>query len=174
MFKESQFRTEIVIPALKSIDLWSMEATELMIATIAQESHGGTYVEQSGPGHACGVIQMEEPTYKDIWNNYLMKRDPLTQDIWKCGQDLITKIMASCNFKNEPQFEELIYNLRLNIIMCRLHYLRFPDILPNQNDLDGIWMLYKKRYNTLLGAATKAQFLTNYRSFTGKPVRKSI
>lgn len=174
MFKESQFRIEIVIPALKGIGLYSTEATELIIATIAQESHGGTYVEQLGPAHACGVIQMEEGTYNDIWNLYLKKIDPKTNLIWKYGQDLTDKIMQSCNFKEEPKFEELIYNLRLNIIMCRLHYLRFPDILPNAGDIDNIWLLYKRRYNTPGGGATKAQFLSNYRLFTGNPVRKSI
>lgn len=166
MLNEKQLRFDITMPTLRDIGLFGSEAVELIIATIAQESHGGTYLEQLVAGGACGIIQMERPTYRDIWDNYLKKLDD-TKQIWKYGQALIEKIMVSCNFRNEPKFEELIYNLRLNIIMCRLHYLRYPDALPNPNNIDDIWLLYKRRYNTPLGKATKTEFISNYRTFLG-------
>lgn len=153
MFNEKQFRKEVVIPSLASINYDGVGEREAVIATIAQESLGGTYLVQL-KGPAKGIIQMEPNTYNDIWNKFILKNRTLELSIYE-----------SLNKDSQPDFEELVYNLRLNVIMCILHYARYVNKFPK--DLENIWELYKLRYNTPQGKAVKDDFIRNYRNFIG-------
>ncbi len=155
MINCSQLRERIIIPALKDINLYSPEAVALIVSTAAQESLGGTYVAQT-KGPALGIFQCEPATYHDIWDNYLSKHLQLSQ-----------LILNKCGFHEIPNENELVWNLRYAAMICRVHYLRFPDSLPDVGNMNALWSLYKLRYNTAKGAATKEDFMNNYRKYTG-------
>lgn len=155
MIDVGQFRDEVIKPSLNLINSYSLNAEELLIATMAHESLGGTYLKQIGMEHgALGVYQMEQRTYVDIWNNYLHKR-----------MQLRTAIFNFCNLANFPQPEEMVTNLKYATMMARVFYLRIPEKLPLYNDIDGIWEYYKTYWNTRHGKAEKADFIANYENY---------
>ena len=147
-----QFRQYIVKPALESIDAWSENAENLIIGTAAQESHL-EYVHQIG-GPALSLFQMEPATYNDIWDNYLTYRE-----------DLATKILDSIDAAGIPNANRLMWDLRFSAIMCRVHYRRVQDPLPDT--VEGMAAYWKKHYNTEHGAGTEHEFIVNYRKYVG-------
>jgi hypothetical protein len=148
-----QFRELIVRPPLVAVDLWSESAEELLMGTCAQESAMGTYLKQLDNGIALGVYQMEPNTYHDINTNYLKYRPLLLHRIQEALDD---KSFAS---------SRLIYDLRFSTIMCRLHYLRVPTILPSPDDIEGLAHYWKKWYNTPEGKGTVDEFIANYNKY---------
>ncbi len=141
---------ELVESVLKDIDLYSQDCVNLILGTIAQESALGYYIEQiSGP--ALGICQMEPNTFNDIMNNYLNYRDSLKN-----------KILKTCNI-SEFKSESLKYNMALAICMCRIHYLRVSESIPN--NVEGCARYWKKYYNTCLGKGTEEEFINNYNKY---------
>jgi hypothetical protein len=130
---------------LTPFGLYSPEAEELLMATAAQESLLGKYREQVG-GPALGIFQMEPATFHDIIVNYLSYHPTLDASILALG----------------GQAQDMINNDALAIAMARVQYLRAPEKLPAATDLAGIWSLYKKRWNTPLGAAKQIDFYRHY------------
>lgn len=148
-----QFKDSVLHPSLNALGLYSPEAEQLLIATGAHESKGGTYLVQIG-GPAMGFYQMEDATYHDIFDNYL-----------KYNGHLRDHVQAACGFSVIPPSTELIWNLKYATIMARLDYLRHPDELPKVGDLDGVWNIYKKIYNSSKGDAQKDEFLRDYHNY---------
>lgn len=139
-----QLYTHVIMPALVALGhrYATDQAAQLLLATAAQESHCGEYIHQIG-GPALGIYQMEPATHDDLWLNYISYRPAVMAE----GQALDAR---------------LIYDLRYATQCARLQYYRFPDPLPAVNDVGGMWSLYKKRWNTPLGAATREQFVSNW------------
>lgn len=160
MFDITQFRTLVIQPALKAINFYTPEAEELLVATCAQESKGGTYVQQMGDGPARGCYQMEIATHDSLWKHYLFPR-----------VDLSMTLMRSCNFRTQPNADELSSNLKYASQMARIFYLQFNEKLPIADDIEGIWAYYKKYWNTEKGAAQHDDFIKNYNVFIGKKVK---
>jgi hypothetical protein len=133
-------------------ELYSAAAEELLVATCAQESHLGQYRQQIN-GPALGIFQVEPNTWDDVFRNYLMYHDKL--NAWVRSYIKLPVLGA----------RELITNDSLSIAMVRAIYLRAPEALPAPTDLGAIYALYKKRFNTPLGAATWQQFRTNYATY---------
>lgn len=160
MLNNKQFRQAILIPALESIGLYTPSAEELLVATMAHESQGGTYVIQSAANGEIftkggkGIYQIETPTYYEVCLK-LKQNTPLKD-----------KVLTSCRFADIPPFEELIWNLRFATIIARINYARFAEPLPPANDLTKIWGYYKKYWNSFKGSATEDAFKTNYLRFT--------
>ena len=140
---------KLVIETLKEIELYTPEATELILGTMAQESHLGQYIEQIH-GPAMGVCQMEPATYRDIWKNYLEYKKVLSLKILKLS---VTADTA----------DEMRWNLKLAIAMCRVHYLRDKEAIPFS--LEGQAKYYKRVYNTPLGKATTKEYIDNYNKY---------
>jgi hypothetical protein len=139
---------------LTPLGLYSPDAEELLMATCAQESLLGQYREQVG-GPAVGIFQMEPATFHDIIVNYLSYHPTLDAQILALG----------------GQAQDMINNDALAIAMARVQYLRAPEALPSAQDLDGLWHLYKKRWNTPLGSATQEQFNRHYFDLVKGPAR---
>ena len=140
---------KLVKETLLEIKLHSDEAENLIMGTIAQESHLGEYIEQIG-GPALGIIQMEPRTYDDIWNNYLKYKPDL--------EDRILRLAVTAN-----EADELRWNMKLAIAMCRVHYLRIPYAIPFSLKEQAYY--YKRWYNTTQGKATPEQYIENYKRF---------
>lgn len=151
MINVDQYIEGILRPCLIAIDMYSEEAESLLLGTMAQESRFGTYIKQLGDGPALGFYQMEPATYHDIRKNYLDFRDPLC-----------CKIASYLDYRSFPTAEALIYDLRLQVIFARLHYIRVAEELPEAGDIREQAHYWKKYYNTSDGKGTEKEFALNY------------
>lgn len=151
MFDAEQFKEYIIRPALKAVNLYSESAEQLLFGTACAESSLGTYVHQI-EGPALGVFQMEPATHDDIWTNYLVYRQEL--------EERINMIIPYRDW-GFPNSDLLITDLRYSAIMARLVYRRSPDPLPEKDDWEGHAAMWKRVYNTVLGAGTEDHFLTS-------------
>ena len=142
-----QLNEYIVTPTLQELTLYSDSARNLILGTCAQESAMGTYIHQIN-GPALGIYQCEPDTFKDIWINFLSHRG-----------NIIRKLEQFTSLDGSSQ---LIHNLKYATAICRIHYLRVKEALPDADDVEGLANYYKKYYNTLAGKGTVDQFIDNY------------
>lgn len=156
MFNVSQFEEFILTPTLSLLQKYSRDAVELLIFTCAAESNGGTFIRQI-EGPALGIYQMEPATHQDIFINYIHKNSSLMS---------ILGLNFQCNGFIDA--ERMVYDIRYATVMARLHYSRFPEPLPNKNNIEGMFKYYKKYFNSPLGKSTKAESIKKYKSFKGK------
>lgn len=153
MLDAEQLRTLVIKPALTDLNLYSEEATELLIFTCAAESEGGTYIHQIN-GPALGIYQMEPATYNDIWANFIIFK-----------QNLKLQLLHNFNAPTMPDEYRLIYDLRFATAMARIHYLRFPEPLPFLTDDEALWSYYRAHYNTVKGKADREKAISAYHAF---------
>lgn len=149
MFKHGQFCEYVIRPALEEVGLYSESAEQLLLGTACSESHLGTYLHQV-KGPALGVFQMEPATHDDLWKNYLAYKSDLSEKI----ESLIPS--RQWGF---PDPELMVTDLRYAAIMARLLYRRSPLALPEADDWYGHAAMWKKVYNTHLGAGTEEKFI---------------
>lgn len=143
----------LIQETLTPINLYSKDAEELLVATCAQESLMGRFRTQSPHGPARGIMMEEGGDFQDLFVNYLD------------GHSALYTQVASLFETQPPDVNELVNNDRAAVAIARVHYLRSPGALPAANDLEAIWLYYKKFYNTEGGAATQQEFNTHYHEF---------
>ena len=135
------------------INLYSESATNLLLGTCAQESAFGKYNQQLGGGPALGPFQMEPFTMRDLWNNFLAYKDSLCERIYEeYGY-------------TEANNDLLQYDVDYGIIMCRVHYLRVKERLPESDDIEALAKYWKKYYNTIKGKGKVKEFIKNYNRY---------
>lgn len=139
MLNVSQFRKYVVAPTLRVLKLHSLAAENLLIGTALVESNL-TYLHQLGTGPALGLFQMEPNTHHDIWENFLKFKGELSHRV---------ALLMVGGLSDE---EQLTGNTYYAAAMCRVHYLRDPQPLPDARDYVGLAKLHKRCYNTALGA----------------------
>ena len=154
-FNVKQFLNTVIKPSLQDMNADSLDARALLLCTAAHESHLGTYLKQQ-EGPALGVYQMEPFTYRDIVQNYLAYRIPLSEKILKKG-----------GFKIFPFSSELATNLKWSTYFARLHYMRIPEALPSYQNVEQIAQYWKKYYNTMDGKGTVEAFIRDCHQFLG-------
>ena len=132
-----QFRVEIVRPTLKLAGYWSEPSENLLIATALTESNLDYLKQIKGP--AIGLYQCEPATYEDV--TQYIKRDPKR----------VSAVLDVSGFTSWPTIDALQWNLRYATMICRMHYYRFPEPIPEKPD--EAYTYYKKYYNGP-GAAT--------------------
>jgi len=161
MIDNAQFREFIIRPALNQIKMYSVDAEELLVATLAHESLGCSYLAQVG-GDACGPYMVQKETYKSAL--CCINRDfTLRNNVYK-----------PFGYTLPPPIEVLRYNLRFATIIARIIYHMVNKPLPLANNIDDIWQYYKTYYNTVEGSATKEAFISNYRRFIGAKDEEGI
>ena len=136
-----QFK-QLIYDTLKDHGLFSVSAVNLLLGTCAQESHFGRYLRQRGTGPALGVFQIEPNTYNWLREKYGKKY----------------------NFTNIPA-KNLIHDLKLSILVCRLKYYSIPEPLPNYWDISALAGYWKKYYNSFLGSGKVSEFVENYNKY---------
>lgn len=150
----------LITKVLKEIDLYSLEAVDLLMLTAAQESHCGKYIYQFGKGPALGIFQMEPRTLEDLHQNYLYFRKGTSAKLEQ--------------FKTTFHFFDLEGNIPYQIAAARLYYLRFPAIVPHREwfraDDDFLYVsalarYWKKYWNTYAGAGTVKEAINSYNLF---------
>lgn len=130
---------------------YSLDAENLVLGTIAQESAYGKYRKQLGSGPALGICQIEPVTFNDIVSNFLKYKPELSDKIKQIAQ------------VSEFNPSDLYLNDRLSICMCRCAYYRQKEAIPST--IEGYAKLWKLRYNTPGGAGTEKEFIENYHKF---------
>lgn len=153
MLNVTQFRELVIRPALKCIGLHSDAAENLVLGTALQES-ALVWLRQLGGGPAIGLYQMEPATHRDIWVNWLEHRPELSGRV----QLLIAP--------RPDLLDQLVTNPAYATAMCRIHYLRVPAPLPDANDVPALAGYWKRYYNTLAGAGSEIDFISNYTRYT--------
>ena len=138
---------------MENINLYSESATNLLLGTCAQESLFGRYNKQLGGGPALGPFQMEPATMRDLWENFLSYKESLCR--------LIEEEYGYIEASNEL----LQYDIDYGIIMCRIHYLRVKERLPDADDIEGLARYWKKYYNTYKGKGKVEEFIRNYNRY---------
>jgi hypothetical protein len=155
MIDLKQLERYAIIPALVLLGMDSPEARALLLGTAAQESGMGHYIRQVGGGPAMGIFQMEPATYHDIWRNFINNRPEIKQKLAE-------------RWPTEPEPEEMITNLLLAAVMCRLHYRRVSAPIPQADDLTGLARYWKKFYNTPMGRGSEDEFIRNWRTLVAR------
>ena len=146
---------ELIRETLESVGLYSRSAEELLILTAAAESNMGEYIKQVN-GPARGIFQIEPATFRDIMERWLPTRS-------KEFRERVAAFESTFIGMRSP--DTLVYNLKYSILVARLFYLRFPEPLPRHDDLMGLASLWKRRYNTHLGAGTVAGAMKKYERY---------
>ncbi len=142
----------LIQTTLTPLMLYSADAEELLMATAANESNLGEYRTQAPSGPARGIFQMEGEDFNDIWVNFLH---------WKPG---LAHQISDLN-NGQGTVDDLVNNDAYAIAMARVQYLRYPEAIPSASNIEAIWALYKKRYNSPQGAATHDVFMAKYKKF---------
>ena len=146
----------IFTPALKSMDKYSDRALSIALNTCAQESHLGEY-DMQVQGPAIGIGQMEPITYDDLWTNYLLRPDK------KELREAMESTLVTRSFERDrPTHEVLRNNYFFAVQMTRVAYLRFPEELPEVEDIPGQAAYWKKYYNTKKGKGTEEEFIKSH------------
>ena len=154
MLDQNDFRQYVVRPACMVINKYCVDAEELLVATFAHESLGGTFLAQE-KGPARGGYQHEPATYEDDWKNAI--------DV---NPSLKNLILTACHYVADPGFGTITTNLFYATIMARVHFFRFAEPLPPANNIVAIYNYYKKYWNSSAGAATEQEFITHYTNYT--------
>jgi len=154
-------RRFVVEPTLRLLDPeipYSLAALRLVIGTALHESRL-VYLDQvsrdpARPGPAYGLWQMEAPTLADHFA-WLADRRELRAKIGLLMTD-------------QPTLPAQLHgNLYLACALCRVHYRRARDPLPDADDARGLGAYWKRFYNTSAGAGTIAQGETAMRAAIG-------
>lgn len=146
-------RQYVIRPALEAVGLWSEKAEALLLGTAAQESACGHYLHQLDDGPAIGIFQMERATHDDVWDSYLVYRPDISSAV---------RGLARQHWDVENGAEEMAGNLLYAAAMCRIHYRRVPEPLPDADDLIGQAHYWKRHYNTLQGKGKVADYIANF------------
>lgn len=150
MMDKNQLR-KLISDVLFELGKCSEQAVNLLMGTAAQESALGKYWFQI-KGPALGIFQMEPATEFDIWENFINLSGK-------------TKMVMSELGYQCPDTKRLQFDLRYQIIMARLHYLRVKEALPS--DLQGMARYWKKYYNTEFGKGAAEEFVKNFERYVG-------
>ena len=136
-----QFSQEIVKRALEYLGAYSKEAHILVLGTALTESEL-QYLRQIGGGPALGYFQMEPDTEQDIWENFLRHR----KSLFKKVTDIIIPAMDI--------EQQLAFNPIYAACMCRIHYLRVKEPIPDADDTLALSRYWKDHYNTRNGSGS--------------------
>ncbi len=152
MIDVGDFRELVVRPALDHLRgyhpaMGSIAAEELLIGVAIVESWIGA-IRQRGGGPALGPFQMEPATNAALWH-YLGRKAEL--------RDLVLATVVP----GQSLSGQLAWNWLHGAVMCRVHFWRFPEPMPVT--LEGQAKLWKRRYNTVKGRGTVAEYLRRYR-----------
>lgn len=125
-------------------------AHKLILGTISQETHMGTYKDSSPWKGGRGLCQFDKIAFEDV-KARCRKKD----------RELI-EMHFGINIK-KINFDMLEYNPLISIIFCRLKYKMIPKEIPTSLiDQAKYW---KKYYNTNLGKGEIQNYINNYQRY---------
>ena len=123
---------KIVKQVLVDLEMYSDDAMDLVMRTGAVESGFRELEQQSENSPAVGFWQVEEPTAYDIWDNYLKNRP----------KSLIPQFLIATRVGEGPWPRHVImYNIALQVALCRLKYRRDPNPIPKTAEAQAEYWL---------------------------------
>lgn len=148
MLSPELFINQIIKPVLEPLKLINKPSViPLLLGTCAVETNYGKYNRQI-LGPALSIYQIEPFTFYDI-------KDRRVSYFFKAGFNTI-KLKA----------EDMLDDLKLATLVCRLKYLDAPKPLPaNADDIDEIGAYWKQFYNTSKGKGSVDEFVTKYNKY---------
>ena len=147
----NELREKIIRPVLKSMEMWSEEAEDLLLGTAIHESDKLKRITQYGNGPALSYYQMEPATLHDLYDNYLRFHPEKLK--------LLDKFKAP----GLAQADNLRMNMAYATAAARLQYYRRPEAIPTT--LEGQATFWKSAWNTELGAGTVEQYIEHAKEF---------
>ena len=153
-----QFRTLILNPTLQDANLYSQEASDLLLGTILAESNL-KYFKQIGGGPALGFVQMEPGTFNDIFYRYLERDDK--RHLKEKVRDVMVKEHPFLSLTTP--LNQLMTNLPFAVLMARIRYLMVPHAIPHTSQQQAVY--WKKYYNTEEGAGSVTKYLSNWNKY---------
>lgn len=142
-----------VLDAYYGPELSRPNVVKLLMMIAAHESLGGYYIKQIR-GPARGIFQMEPATEWDLFRNYARFRDRM-RDIY------LEVTYVPCGKVELHQRGNLVRQ----VVLARMHLLRFPKPIPCYHDDEGLGQYAKDYWNTAAGKATPEQYITAYYKF---------
>ena len=146
MINADWLENSVINRTLKNINLYSVDASKLILYTAGHESLMGKYDRQIN-GPALSIYQIEPDTF-----NYLIEKH----------QNIIKKMGY---YFSLPAPEEMLNDLALSTAVCRFKYMETSEPLPKHDNLHAIAVYWKKHYNTELGRGTIDEFIENNKKF---------
>lgn len=137
--------------------MWSENAEILVFGTGMVET-GYEYITQIGnPANGgLGFWQMEPSDYKDLLAWFRRNVE----------SNLLTRILDACYYTSTPiDAAVLAHNIKYACLMCRSHYYRIREPIPESKDGGKFAEYHKKYYNG--GALGKANVEKNAKIFQG-------
>ena len=124
------------------------ESELLLSELIAVESNNGNAVDFS-PNYGEGLTQFDRSTFDYVKTHFSQLK----------YTDLMGKIKTYCMVDlQNAKYEDLRKSPMLSIVMARLRFYMLPNSIPDTK-LER-WELYKKYFNSELGATTKEKYYT--------------
>lgn len=138
---------------------YSRYAENQLLGTAAQESAMSYFLDQTapGPGPGFGPYQMEEETFQGHCD-WMIR---FNKGLWKMFQEIN---IPPAFHRDGPA--EMAGNLYLATFMCRVHYYRIRQLMPQT--LEGQAKQWKQFYNTWKGKGTVEQYISNYKKLVGE------
>lgn len=153
IYQPDEFINVIIKPVLIDLGLNAVNRAQLLLGTALQESML-IYRKQIN-GRAMGLFQVEEITYKDYYNSYLIRK-----------KDLLGKVLAVGQYSSYPKDYRVVKdNDKFACALACIHYYRIPKKLPIAGDIEGQSRYYKQYYNTPLGAATLEEYIDKWNRY---------
>lgn len=166
-----QFRLFAVRPVLKAMDFYdrarrrdidfSTPAAEDLVVGTALAETGLQAIDQwlgaddTTPGPAFGLFQVEPMTHDDLFGNFLSHRPDYAERV--------TQFLSPM----PGQHMQLALNIAYAVAVCRMIFYRRPEPLPDAGDVEGLGRYWKAHYNTALGAGTVDKFVAAWRRVNG-------
>jgi len=164
------FVEHVITPVLDHLDMATgglgkmntQAAINLILMIVAHESGKLTYSKQVR-GPALGFTQMEPATFQ--W---------LVEWLGKSRPHLLDAL-STFGPAGELDADYMVVSPQFSVAVARLNLIRFPEALPESDDLEGLARYAKKYWNTHAGKATEADYLNAYKFMVGAvtPHKKS-
>lgn len=136
-------RDYVITPALIAIDAYSDEALDMILFTGAVESRYEHVRQVNGP--ALSWFQIEPRTHDDIWSNFLG---------YTGRQHLIDGLLDLSSKTTIGVARTMEVNPWYAAAMCRIHYMRDRQKLPEVGNRQAQAEYWKRVYNTKHGKGT--------------------
>lgn len=134
-------------------------AVELLMMTAAHETLLGYYLYQDDGDReieyhlALGIYGMEKRTHDDV-------------------QRVVIANNSKFDFMPFDNARRLIFDLKYAAQMCRIHFTRYTDPIPNKDDVLGLASYYKEFWNTKAGKAKISDVVHNYKNLVLENLRE--
>lgn len=159
-----QYKTYVIRPSLKAINLWSEDAEALIFGTALVESRLRYIVQlnmqETG---AAGFLQIEMPTAKWLCREYIPRKEAIDKAIasflWPWNRDTL----RMSDLSDISLRELLLYDLRVGVILARMKYYSIPQPLPAKNNVAAMGEYWKKYYNASPNGLPASEFVKLYK-----------